>query len=116
MHDHQSELILHLDFNYFTELGNIQPSPGTVFVNSLSEPFDEMDPEDAVKNKRLNHFHIERHQTPASGHSLMTDIFALVNEINPNVVIPIHTEYPELFRGKVNARVREPEVRQSLTL
>ncbi len=116
VHEHQREIILHLDFNYFTELVDIQPSPGAIFVNSLSEPFDEMDPEDAVKNKWLDFFHIERHQAHASGHSPMADIFALVNEINPKIVIPVHTEYPELFAGKVTARVREPGLRQTMTI
>ncbi len=116
VHDHQREIILHLDLTYFTELIDINPAPGAVFVNSLSEPFDENDPEDAVKNKWLDNFHIERHQAHASGHCPMADIFALVNEINPQVVIPVHTEYPELFAGKVNARVQEPAPRQTITL
>jgi ribonuclease J len=108
VHDHQAEIILHLDFTQFGELIDIQPDPGTLFINSLSEPFQEEDIEDQVKDNWLDHFQIERHQAHASGHAPMAEIFDIVNEINPGVVMPVHTEHPEMFKDGVVVPVTLP--------
>ncbi|HMF33941.1 MAG TPA: MBL fold metallo-hydrolase RNA specificity domain-containing protein, partial [Candidatus Lokiarchaeia archaeon] len=116
VHDHQNELILHLDFTQFGELIDIQPDPGTLYVNSLSEPFQEEDLEDKVKDNWMEFFHMDRHQAHASGHAPMQEIFDIVNEINPQVVIPVHTEHPEMFADGVSVRVNLPEYLGTITI
>ena len=96
---HQDELILHLDFTNFTELIDIRPEPGSEFIHSMSEPFEEGDIEEEVKNNWLRYFNLRKHQAHASGHCSMEEIFWLVEEISPELVFPVHTEYAEMFSG-----------------
>ncbi len=109
VHKHQSKLILHLDFTHFTELVDIKPDQGARFIHSMSEPFEEGDVEDEVKHNWMDYFGLEYHQAHASGHCSKKEIFSVVNEISPKVVIPVHTEYPEMFKGEVKVKVVPPE-------
>ncbi|MEE8359115.1 MAG: MBL fold metallo-hydrolase RNA specificity domain-containing protein, partial [Candidatus Hydrothermarchaeales archaeon] len=98
IHRHQSELILHLDFIHFTELIDIKPDPGSVFIHSMSEPFEEDDIEDEVKHNWLDYFGLEFHQVHASGHCSKDEIFEVLKKIDPKRIFPIHTEYPKMFK------------------
>ncbi len=108
VHANQGQFILHLDFSAFGEFLDIRPDPGSVFVNSMSEPFTEEDIADDVKDNWLNFLHMDRHQAHASGHAPMKDIFAIANEINAPVVMPVHTEHPAMFTDNVTAKVIVP--------
>ena len=94
----QRRLIMNLDFQNLTELVDIRPSPGSHFIHSMSEPFSEEDLEYEVMHNWLNHFKIKFHQLHSSGHLNRQQISALINEINPKRVFPIHTENQLLFR------------------
>ncbi len=95
---HQNELILHLDFIHFTELVDIKPDPGSVFIHSMSEPFEEDDIEDEVKHNWFDYFGLEFHQAHASGHCSKEEIFEIIKEINPKKIFPVHTEYQSMFK------------------
>jgi ribonuclease J len=45
----------------------------------------------------LEHFKIIEFCSHASGHANGAEIKAMIKEINPEIVIPIHTEHPEMF-------------------
>ena len=96
---HQSDVVLNLDLFSFQELIDIRPKPGSHFIHSMSEPFSEEDINDDLMHKWLDHFKLEFHQVHASGHCSGDDIEDLVRRINPEIVIPIHTEYPEMLKG-----------------
>lgn len=98
IHRHQSELILHLDFIHFTELIDIRPDPGSVFIHSMSEPFEEDDIEDEVKHNWLDYFGLKFHQAHASGHCSKDEIFDVLKEIDPKRIFPIHTEHQDMFK------------------
>lgn len=98
---HQSDLVLNLDLFNFQELIDIRPKPGSHFIHSMSEPFSEEDINDDLMHKWLDHFKLEFHQVHASGHCSGDEIRDLVQRINPETVIPIHTEYPEMLKGIV---------------
>ena len=98
VHEHQSEIIMDLDFYQFTELIDIRPDPGSHFIHSMSEPYSEEDIEDAVMHNWLDHFKIRFHQLHASGHMNRRELTELINYIKPKRIFPIHTENPELFR------------------
>jgi len=99
-------IIWELDFYYLTELIDVKPGKGAC-IHSMSEPFEE-DPlsqiQDEVMQNWLERFSIEHHQLHASGHSSMSEIFDIINEIKPAEIIPVHTEYPDLF-GKTGKKV-----------
>ncbi|UCD92576.1 MAG: hypothetical protein JSV43_01210 [Methanobacteriota archaeon] len=95
----QDKLILQLDFFHFSELVDIQPKKGSPFIHSKSEPFEEDDIEEEVKNNWLKRFGLRQHQLHASGHCSMEEIKTIIEDINPKLVIPIHCEEPELFKS-----------------
>jgi ribonuclease J len=94
---HQRDLIFHTDFNLLTELIDIKPAPGSLFIRSKSEPFEEDDAEEEVLQNWIDSFRLDFQQAHASGHASMGEIFSIVERVAPKVVIPVHTEHPELF-------------------
>lgn len=111
----QKNLILQLDFQHFNEFIDIQPKPGSHFIHSMSEPFEENDIEDEVKHNWIDFFRLHFHQYHASGHCSMEEIKELIHEINPKKVVPIHTEYPRLFK-RFSKRVIVPELQKEYEL
>ncbi len=98
VHDHQSQIVMDLDFYQFAELVDIKPDPGSHFIHSMSEPYSEEDIEDVIMHNWLNHFKIKFHQLHASGHLNRLQLTDLIKYIKPNRIFPVHTENPELFR------------------
>ena len=96
--EHQSEIVMDLDFYQFAELVDIRPDPGSHFIHSMSEPYSEEDIEDVVMHNWLDHFKIKFHQLHASGHLNRRQLTDLINYIKPKRIFPVHTENPKLFR------------------
>jgi ribonuclease J len=49
----------------------------------------------------------------ASGHACGTDLLDIVREINPEIIIPVHSEHPSFYAEhlqKYGIRVRLPDV------
>lgn len=103
----QNGMIFHTDFTQLAELIDISPRPGSLFVRSMSEPFEEDDIKEDILKNWLAAFKLDFHQAHASGHANMAEIFSIVKEIGPRCVIPVHTEHPELF-GRCQQRVTVP--------
>lgn len=98
VHEHQSEIVMDLDFYQFAELIDIRPDPSSHFIHSMSEPYSEEDIEDSVMHNWLDHFRVKFHQLHASGHLNRHQLTDLITYIKPKRVFPIHTENPELFK------------------
>ncbi len=98
VHEHQSEIVMDLDFYQFAELIDIRPDPGSHFIHSMSEPYSEEDIEDVVMHTWLDHFQIKFHQLHASGHLNRRQLTDLITYIKPKRIFPVHTENPGLFR------------------
>lgn len=111
--------ILCLSFWDINELIDIKPGRGGLYIYSSSEAFNE---EQRIDMRRLrqwiDHFGFLPVGVPdaetgkvteserdlhSSGHALATELMEIVGTINPRIVIPVHTEYPELFQAKVGA-------------
>jgi ribonuclease J len=60
-----------------------------------AEDFDFMD-KHSVKIEKLH----------ASGHAALPDLKRFAKVVNPEVIVPIHTEYPEEFRAHFGSKVR----------
>lgn len=99
----QGETLLSLSFNQFTELIDIKPLPGSIFIHSMSEPFSEEDIEAKVTKNWIDHFKLKFHQLHASGHASRQEIIDMIEYIKPKNVVPIHTEHPELFKKLVGS-------------
>jgi ribonuclease J len=101
----QRKLIMDLDFYQFTELIDIRPETGGHFIHSMSEPFSEEDIEDDVMHNWLDHFGLHFHQLHASGHLNRNQLAALIQQIKPKKIFPVHTENPRLFE-KISKNVQ----------
>ena len=120
--------ILCLSFWDINELIDIKPGEGGLYIYSSSEAFNE-DQRIDVKRLRqwLDHFGFSPLGLPdpetgkpneaergfhSSGHASTPDLLEIIDTINPRIVIPIHTEHPELFQAKIGAQrqVIVPEV------
>ncbi len=124
----EGRYVLCLSFWDINELIDIRPSKGGLYIYSSSEAFDEEQKFDIKRLKQwVEHFGLspvgfpdtETGKVPepergfhSSGHASAPELLELIDIINPRVVIPIHTEKPELFPTKIGKQrqVVIPEV------
>jgi len=111
----QGQFILCFSFFDLNELPSIHPKPGSLYLFSSSEPHDE---EQEIDFRRLHnwlkHFELtslglpmekdgewqipnEERGLHASGHACGTDLLNIAREINPEVLIPVHSEQPSFY-------------------
>jgi len=104
----QGRYVLFLNFFHLQALIDLRPAPGSIFIRSMVEPFDDdmaLD-EERVRNW-MRRFGLEVHQCHASGHASGPDLERMVRSIAPRVVVPVHTEHPDAFKA-MHADVRAP--------
>lgn len=98
--ENPNKYIVHLNFYKLNELIDIQPPEGSYFFNLKTEPFDEEgELEEKVLLNWLSKFGLEykKDYFHASGHASGVQIKEMIDKINPKLIFPIHTEYPEAF-------------------
>jgi len=100
----QGKLIMDMGFNQFAELIDIRPEADSHFIHSMSEPFSEEGIEDEVMHNWLDHFKMHFHQLHASGHLNRNQLTALIKQIRPKRIFPVHTENPQLFK-KISSKI-----------
>ncbi len=111
----QDRFILSFSFFDLNELPSIRPGAGSVYIYSSSEPHDEEQEIDFRRLHRwLEHFCLRgiglpvesngKWQIPdgerglhASGHACGPDLLRIAHEIDPEVLIPVHSEYPGFY-------------------
>jgi len=99
---HQGELLLAASFFDMNEMVEVQPEPGSVYILSQSEPFNEEMEIDY--NKLLNWLEIcglPLYQVHASGHINPGQLKWAIGEINPRKLYPIHTDRPNLLAAYI---------------
>ncbi|HUV80699.1 MAG TPA: MBL fold metallo-hydrolase [Candidatus Bathyarchaeia archaeon] len=80
------------------QLTDIQPEAAS-WIKSSCEPFsDEMVLDEERKRNWLAHFGIKEYFAHASGHASGAEIKAIITEINPDRLYPVHTEHQEMFQ------------------
>ena len=94
----QRNIVLTLSFYDFEELVDIKPLPGSCYVLSASEPFNE---EMQIDYDRLvnwlKHFGLPHYHVHISGHVMPLELKDTLTTIRPKRIFPIHGEHPELF-------------------
>ena len=71
-----------------------------LYIHSLSEPFnEEMEISYYRLQNWLNYFDLRFYQAHCSGHISGSELKGIIEEINPKMLFPIHTEHPERFDG-----------------
>lgn len=106
---HQQRLIFHTDFAQLTELIDIKPETGSLFIRSKSEPFEEDDVQEGVFQNWIDSFELDLHQAHASGHASKDEIFQIVRRVSPKTLIPVHTQHADMF-AKCGRTMRCPEL------
>ena len=92
------EYVVSMNMWEINQLTDIQPKDA-VWIKSSCEPFcDEMELDEERKKNWLNRFQIMEHHAHASGHASGNEIKLMISRIHPEILIPIHTEHPELFK------------------
>ncbi|HID73547.1 MAG TPA: MBL fold metallo-hydrolase [Thermoplasmata archaeon] len=106
--------LLHLDHHSFNELLDLGRLEGSIYIKVQSEPLtEEMHlSEHLIANwfrawgiNAPDHVPID---IPASGHACGPEINDVISVISPKLLIPLHTEHPELFPKTV--RIHNPEI------
>lgn len=83
------------------QLADLKPL-NALWIKSSCDPFcDEMELDEERKQNWLKHFGIQQETTHASGHASGEEIREMIRMIDPEILIPIHTEKPELFKNIV---------------
>jgi ribonuclease J len=94
----QSKTVLVSSASSFKELIDIRPEPGSCFILSISEPFNE---EQEFEFERvvnwLDHFGLPMYHVHCSGHIMPDQLKSAIARISPKMVYPIHTDHPELY-------------------
>jgi len=95
----QDKMLCAFSFWNFGSLIDIQPTSGSMYIHSLSEPFDD---EGKFDTKRvdgwLDHYDLTRIQSHCSGHSKGQYLLDIVKTIDAKMLYPIHTEHPDAYK------------------
>jgi ribonuclease J len=82
---------------------NIKPQPGSSFIFSTSEPFnEEMEMQRDKYTNWLDHFGLPMYHIHCSGHIMPTEVRKVIERIAPKRFFPVHTENPGLFARYVS--------------
>lgn len=107
-----SEKFLIIDANEI-DFFALNPKPRTLCILSTCEPFNEEADFDFERWKnQLSLFGVMLYHIHASGHCHPLELQRVISELEPEVLIPIHTEYPQAFRELFQSESVHVEVPQ----
>ncbi|MEM3873738.1 MAG: MBL fold metallo-hydrolase [Candidatus Bathyarchaeia archaeon] len=94
----QCKIILTMSFYDLEQLVEIKPQPGSCYISSSSEPFNEEMEIDYEKLVNwLKHYGLPQYHVHVSGHIMPLQLKAVLEEIGAKTIFPVHTENAELF-------------------
>jgi ribonuclease J len=91
---HQEKYVVHLSYYDFPKLVDFSPKDGSKLVLSVSEPFDEES--ELEESKIINwckSLGMPYEYIHSSGHMSGSDLKWMVKEINPKIILPIHSTF-----------------------
>jgi ribonuclease J len=105
----QCNVVLAMSFYDLEELIEIQPKPGSCYILSASEPFnEEMEIDFERLVNWLDHFGLPQYHVHVSGHMMPLQLKSTLQKINAKTVFPVHTENAQLFcrfMGNLNSKM-----------
>ncbi|MDI6736915.1 MAG: MBL fold metallo-hydrolase [Nanoarchaeota archaeon] len=138
VHRNQDDVVMAFNIYKLFELVSIRPKKNSDYIYSMSEHFLE-GPDNAealgVRKNWMEHFKFKMpeknyaeidnkdgtkepvpiHKLHASGHMPKEDVMNMIRTINPDMVIPIHTQNPKSF-GQFHKRVVLPEIEKEIKI
>ncbi len=116
----QCNVILAISFYDFEELVSLQPTAGSCYILSSSEPFnEEMEIDHERLTNWLEHYGVPQYHVHVSGHMMPLQLKAALKEMNAARMFPIHTEKAELcakFMRDLKSQVTHVEKCREYTL
>ncbi|MBM7717219.1 MBL fold metallo-hydrolase [Siminovitchia sp. FSL H7-0308] len=70
----------------------------SVYIHTNGTPLGNFDPDYPKLLSVLNHLDIDYKPLHVSGHALEKDILTYIEQVRPKIVIPWHSQYPELIK------------------
>ena len=86
---------LQLGFQSLPLLIDLQPPPGSLWIQSGGSPMGPFDPSMVVLEAWVARFGMELRTISSSGHSRPEDIARMVSAVRPKLVLPVHSSAPE---------------------
>jgi ribonuclease J len=86
---------LQLGFESLPLLIDLNPPPGTIWIQSGGTPMGAFDPAMTVLQAWTDRFGLELRTIASSGHSRPEDIARMVSTVRPRRVLPVHSRAPE---------------------
>ena len=109
----QDKLVSVASFCDLGELVDIKPSPGSCYILSASEPFnEEMEIDFSRLLNWLEHYGLPQFHVHVSGHITPLDLRDSLSIMKPETIFPVHGMHPELFRrfmGNIGSKILPPE-------
>lgn len=109
----QSEIIMCLPFFDFNWLIEVNPVPGSCYILSASEPFnEEMEIDFNRLISWLEYYGLPQYHIHVSGHITPIHLRDFLRTIRPKKIFPIHGEHPKLlsrFLGDLGSEIILPE-------
>ncbi|OKY78728.1 MAG: mRNA degradation ribonuclease J1/J2 [Candidatus Methanohalarchaeum thermophilum] len=109
----QEQTVLVASYYDMNEIMKINPQPGSTFISSQSEAFDE---EGEIQHKRLlnwcEHMGLPQYQAHASGHIGPCQLKNTIKQIQPKKLIPVHTERPNQLKkyiSNLKCKIKTPK-------
>lgn len=94
----QNEIIMCLPFFNLNWLIEIDPLPGSCYILSASEPFnEEMEIDFNRLISWLEHYGLPQYHIHVSGHITPLHLRSFLKAVKPKKIFPIHGEHPKLF-------------------
>lgn len=125
VNDAPGDYILAMGYFDIQNLLDFDPSilKNGAYIHSTSEAYTEEQKIDAIRFlnwlelfgintyglKRENGLASYSREFHASGHLSMKELATLIDALSPEVIIPVHSEYPELFKELTDRRIIFPE-------
>ena len=107
----QTQYVFECDFWNLTDLIDIKPQRDiSTYFYSHGDPFDDEGMIDYNRMQEwIRYFKLNFKQYHASGHAPQQDLKIIVEAISPEVLIPIHSEHPELYKDLVDIPILLPK-------
>jgi ribonuclease J len=92
----QKKVLLCFSYWKLKELIDIQPVRGSLFIHSLSEPFnEEMEMTYQRLKNWISHYRLKFFQSHCSGHASANELKEIIGRINPVKLFLIHAQPPQ---------------------
>lgn len=108
---------IHFTFYRLMELVYLQPK-NSDFIYSMSEHFlegEENEEQRMIWENWMDHFGIKFHKAHCSGHASRQDLIKFIKKVNPEILIPVHTQNSEEFK-KIHNNVKIPSEAKKMNI